>query len=153
MTLYSLPKDKAFLVSVKGLIINSAGEVLVLKVKDDDISAHDRGTWNLPGGLLEFGESFEEGLLREIKEETGLNVRIKKLVAVSDFDYQGFTFEDGETKDVRIVVIGYECECDGTSVLLDGEHALSEWVAPSDLASRELTRHSRGLVQTFLLVR
>ena len=38
--------------------------------------------WILPGGGLEFGETFQEGVRREVKEETGIDVEVKKLVYV-----------------------------------------------------------------------
>ena len=50
-------------IRVKGLIINSAGDILI---------AHNNGTYQFPGGHLEYGESLIEGLRREISEETGI---------------------------------------------------------------------------------
>ena len=51
-------------ISVKGLVVDETGRFLM--VKDDD------GWWELPGGGLEHGETAEEGVRREIDEETGL---------------------------------------------------------------------------------
>ncbi len=41
------------------------------------------GHWTLPGGGLDFGEDPEEGVVREYKEETGLNVKVNRLIAVN----------------------------------------------------------------------
>jgi 8-oxo-dGTP pyrophosphatase MutT (NUDIX family) len=48
------------------IIVNDKEEILLLHRKD--------GGWGLPGGLMELGESFEETAIREVKEETGLDI-------------------------------------------------------------------------------
>jgi len=59
---------------VKSFVYNNKSEILILESK--------WGYWDLPGGHLEFEESPEEGLLREIKEETGINVIVERLHAI-----------------------------------------------------------------------
>lgn len=56
-------------------IINRSGEVLLQK-------RGDKNKWGFPGGALEIGESIEECALREVKEETGLDVTIEYLIGV-----------------------------------------------------------------------
>ena len=46
--------------------------------------SHGSGTWSVPGGHLEFGESIEEGAAREVLEETGMQVTNLKMVAVTN---------------------------------------------------------------------
>ncbi len=41
-----------------------------------------KGEWSIPGGLLELGESLEEGVVREVREETGLEVKVVQLIEV-----------------------------------------------------------------------
>ena len=48
------------------------------------LGSHGAGTWALPGGHLEFGESFEECTVREIKEETGLDVQDVGLLTITN---------------------------------------------------------------------
>lgn len=55
-----------------GIIVNKKGEILLQKRADNDL-------WGLPGGCQELGESFEETIIREIKEETNLDVEEKDL--------------------------------------------------------------------------
>jgi len=60
----------------------------IIKTNDDKIVLVKRknppykGWWALPGGIVEYGETVEEAVKREVKEETGLEVEIEKLVNV-----------------------------------------------------------------------
>ena len=56
-------------VRVKGLMINSQGKILL---------AHNNNTYQFPGGHLEDDEEMDECIVREIKEETGINVEVKE---------------------------------------------------------------------------
>ena len=150
MAFYNLPNDKTFLVAVKGFILNSKKEILLLQVSEDDISVRDRGKWNLPGGLVEFNEDLEEALRREIIEETGLVITPGKFIGLDEFFYQGFQFKNGKVKDARIIVVGYMCKYEPASVQLDDEHVAYEWVAISEIAKTKLAANSEGLVEQFL---
>ena len=65
-------KIDAFHVGVKALIFNAEGEVLLLE-RDHPIK---QIYWDLPGGRLHKGESFMDTLVREVKEETGLDLLV-----------------------------------------------------------------------------
>ena len=60
------------------MIFNDKNQLLLgLKNKDKDLAdseLHEEGTWCMPGGMIEYGETFEEAGRREVKEETGLTV-------------------------------------------------------------------------------
>jgi ADP-ribose pyrophosphatase YjhB (NUDIX family) len=57
------------------------GSILLVEQK---ISASVQRTWSLPGGTLEFGESLEACLIREMQEETGLHIAIERLLYICD---------------------------------------------------------------------
>lgn len=46
--------------------------------------AHGAGSWSVPGGWLEFGESFQDAAIREVKEETGMDIENVRFGAVSN---------------------------------------------------------------------
>lgn len=74
---YNVTNKKAlFTIGVFGIIFDKQGRVLLVHRKDYDL-------WNLPGGRLESGEAPWDGAIREIKEETGFEVEVIKLVGVS----------------------------------------------------------------------
>lgn len=71
-----------------GIMILKDGKVLLGKRNEDpekaDSLLHGEGTWTLPGGKLEFGESFEQGAKREIEEETGLKANKLEVICVTN---------------------------------------------------------------------
>jgi mutator protein MutT len=69
---------KIILVRPTGLLIENDK---VLIVKQDVMETRQ---WSLPGGRLEFGETVEQCLIREFKEETGLKIAVKELLYVTD---------------------------------------------------------------------
>ena len=86
-------------IAVKALIKNK-DSFLILKTADSDQNNNLSG-WETPGGRLEVGEEIVNGLKREIKEETGLNLKIL-------FPFNAFSANVG--KEDSIVVINYLAE-------------------------------------------
>lgn len=63
-----------------GVFIFKDGKFLMGKRRN----AHGDGTWSIPGGHLEFGESFEDTAIREVMEETGLKIKNVRFGAVTN---------------------------------------------------------------------
>jgi 8-oxo-dGTP pyrophosphatase MutT (NUDIX family) len=78
----------------------------------------DNGRWCLPGGGMESGESAAEACEREVLEETGLTVRVKRLIGVYSNPDQLVIYPDGNK--VYFVVLSFEAE------IINGELILSE---------------------------
>jgi 8-oxo-dGTP diphosphatase len=71
-----------------GVMLMKEGKILLGRRHVDpakaDSELHGEGTWTMPGGKLEFGESFEEGAKREVYEETGLRLHDAKVLCVNN---------------------------------------------------------------------
>lgn len=67
-----------FQIRVTGLLIEN-GKILLVNQK-----VSTTRSWSLPGGRLEQGETLEEGIIREMLEETGLNVKVEKLLYICE---------------------------------------------------------------------
>ena len=67
-----------FNIRLTGILIEN-DEILLVQQK-----LSDNRQWSLPGGRLERGETLSQGLIREMKEETGLNVEITRLLYICD---------------------------------------------------------------------
>lgn len=79
----------------------------------------DNGLWCVPGGAMESGESAAEACEREVFEETGLKVRVKRIVGVYSNPDQLIVYPDGNK--VHIVVLGFEAEIIGGELGLSNE--------------------------------
>lgn len=64
------------------IILNSAGAVIVREGKILFQRRTDNGRWGLIGGLLEMNETYEQAALREIREETGLEVKLDSFLGI-----------------------------------------------------------------------
>ncbi len=79
----------------------------------------DNGLWCLPGGKMEPGESIEECCRREVLEETGLDVELKRLVAVYSNRDQLVVYKDGAK--VQFVIMSFEARISGGMLGLSNE--------------------------------
>lgn len=71
-----------------GVMLIREGKLLLGRRNENpdtaDSELHLEGTWTMPGGKLEYGESFEEGARREVMEETGIRVKGVKVICVNN---------------------------------------------------------------------
>lgn len=94
-------------VGIGGVIIDDGRAVLIRRGSEPLL-----GEWSIPGGTLELGETLEEGVTRELLEETGIEVRILELIEVFDRIYPGNrAATEGEKKPrFHYVIADYLCE-------------------------------------------
>lgn len=67
-----------------GVFVFKDGKFAMLQRK----GSHGEGTWSIPGGHLEFGESFEQTAIREVQEETGLSIENVRFGAVTNDHFE-----------------------------------------------------------------
>jgi 8-oxo-dGTP diphosphatase len=77
--------DMPYGLTVRGIVKNDNNEILI--VKRHPKSRTDPEMWELPGGKVEKGEFFTDALVREIKEETNLNVKVGDFCEAIQNDY------------------------------------------------------------------
>ena len=127
-------------VGVGGVVI-VGGRALLIRRGSEPLL----GQWSIPGGTLELGESLESGVIRELKEETGLTVRIVEMIEVFDRIYEdeadaagGETGKSSNAATAKkkgpryhYVIIDYLCE------RLDGEAKAGSDVTDVALATED----------------
>jgi 8-oxo-dGTP pyrophosphatase MutT (NUDIX family) len=102
-------------VSVSGVVRDHRGRVLLVKRADN-------GQWEIPGGVMGLDEEIHQALIREVEEETGLDVQPDQLTGVY--------------KNIRlgIVALVFACRPTGGHLRTSDESTEVAWVEPADLA-------------------
>lgn len=103
-------------VSVAGVVVDDQERILVIR-RDDN------GRWEPPGGVLELDESFEEGVRREVFEETGAHVAVQELTGV----YKNLT--------AGIVALVFRCSLEGGQIRPTAESREVCWMTREQVAA------------------
>ena len=96
------------MVGVGGVVIDD-GRALLIRRGSEPL----RGEWSIPGGTLELGETLQEGVARELREETGLEVRVLDLIEVFDRIFPGEgaeALQPARAPRFHFVIADYLCE-------------------------------------------
>ena len=126
------------LVGVAGVIVNGHQVLLIKRAK-----APGKGEWNLPGGLVEVGERLTEAVRREIREETGLEVRVETLLEVADRiirDRRGRIL-------YHYVLHDYLCHHINGEASAASDAAEVKWVSFKEISSFGVPNTIRGVVK------
>lgn len=120
-------------VIAQGLLRNSRGQVLLCELTY-------KREWDLPGGVVEPGESPAQGVVREVREELGLDVAVHRLVTVNWLPpWRGWDDACAFVFDLGVVA-------DGTAMLLQPtEIVAAHWCEPADVAEHA-TAATAGLL-------
>jgi 8-oxo-dGTP diphosphatase len=100
-----------------------------------------KGTWSIPGGLLELGEELAEGVRRELKEETGLDVEPLEVLAVFDR-----IVRDGPRVRYHYVIVDYACRWKHGRLRPASDVLDARWVRRKDLPQYHLTGKAYSVV-------
>ena len=115
-----------FHISVKGFISCKDKYLFIKKVSN---GSKNQGYWELPGGGLNFGELPEDGLTREVREETGLNIAVLKPI---------ITWSFLKNNNKQVIGITYLCEAKDEKVTISEEHEDFAWVKKEDFDNIDL---------------
>jgi 8-oxo-dGTP diphosphatase len=108
--------DIKFRIAVKAFLVCN-NKLLVIKRGEEDVQSP--GIWEIPGGRLELGEDPILGLIRELREETGLYIR-----PILPLSVRHFIRDDEQI----ITMLIFFCKLSGGDLRLSDEHSTFDWV-------------------------
>ena len=103
------------------------------------------GTWSLPGGRQELGETTREAGVREVREETGLEVDIKDLIDVVDTIHRD---DEGRVR-MQYTLVDYWAEWVSGELVAGTDAADARWVDPADLPAYNLWDETLRVIDLF----
>ncbi|MEU5760368.1 NUDIX domain-containing protein [Nocardia sp. NPDC047648] len=123
------PTPNSIKVAVSALVRDSEGKILMIHRTDND-------RYSIPGGGLEAGETVTEALVREVKEETGIDVQVTGLIGIFSNPEHVIAYDDGEVR--QEFSICFRADPVGGQLRTSSESKEVRWVAPSDVSSLDV---------------
>jgi len=102
-----------------------------------------KGWWSLPGGALETGESLAEAVRREVREETGLEIRPIGVLEI----FERIMRDAGGRPEYHYVLIDYVCRITGGTLCAGDDVAHVEWVRHANLTKLQITDGTLGVIE------
>jgi mutator protein MutT len=125
-------------IAVRAIITNSVNEILILKRAN---TSYGNGFWNLPGGKIDFGETAEQAIKKEIKEEINLDCHSAKFQFYLDN-------LPNEMTDLHFVTLFFECKCTG-DLQLNPESSAFKWIDSDKIADYHLVFENDAAIKNY----
>lgn len=125
--------------TVGALIFNPEGKIFLMK------SHKWRNKYVIPGGHIELGETMEDALRREIKEETGLSI-----FGIKFLFFQEFIFDKVFWKKRHFVFFDFVSRTKSSRVTLNSEGQEYVWVTPQNALKLPIEPYTRQIINEFL---
>jgi len=124
-----------------GAVVHKGGRVLLVK----RAFPPNKGKWAFPGGLVELGENVPDAAVREIREETGLKVKVEGLLDVAT------DIERDEASKIRYdyVLIDYRARPVGGKFKLNAESTDYGWFSEEDIEKLPMSGPTRAALRKF----
>lgn len=125
-----------------GAVIVHEGRVVLVKRRYEPLA----GTWSIPGGAVEVGETLEACVAREMREETGFDVEVGPVIEVLD----RITHDDSKRVLYHFVLVDYLCWPIGGELSAGTDVAEAVLAEPADLPQYNLTEKATQVIERAL---
>ncbi len=127
------------LTTVGALVVNNCGQILIVR------TTKWRGTWGVPGGKVEWGESLVDAVIREFQEEVGLELTQVRFALLQEavLDPQFF-------KAAHFIMVNYYAFSTSDRIIPNEEIEAWAWVTPQEAMEYPLNTYTRILIEDYL---
>jgi 8-oxo-dGTP diphosphatase len=122
-----------------GAVIFHGDEVLLVRRGQEPA----KGSWSLPGGVVEVGETLEAAILREVQEETGLTVKVLGITAVLERIYR----DDADKVPYHYVLVDFACEYVSGKITAASDADAARFVSLDSLKDLPLPSFTAQVIQ------
>jgi ADP-ribose pyrophosphatase YjhB (NUDIX family) len=120
------PLANSLVVAVSAFVINESGEFLM-------IERSDNGLWAIPGGAQDIGESTQDAVVREVREETGIDIEVEGIDGIYSDPRHVIEYDDGEVRQEFSIV--FRAKRLSGEVTPSSESKQVRWISPKQLDS------------------
>jgi ADP-ribose pyrophosphatase YjhB (NUDIX family) len=135
------PKPNSLVPAASAIVTNERGEILMQRRVDNNF-------WALPGGTMDFGETIVQTAEREVREETGLDVRVDGIIGTFSDPRHIIEYSDGEVR--QQFNICFHASLVGGELRASEESTEVRWIPTDELERLEIHRTTRQRLEHFL---
>lgn len=130
-------------VATKAFITNNNKVLVVREASQYDVGTNP-GKYDVVGGRIEPNEHFLDALIREVKEEVGLEIIVGKPFAVGEW------FPKVKDEQWHVIAVYFECQTMNTDVILSQDHDDHQWIDPAEASAFPLMENLRPIFAAFV---
>ena len=135
------PRANSLVVGSSAIVVDDQNRILLQRRADS-------GNWALPGGAMDIGERLAESAVREVKEETGFDVRIERIVGIYSDPGHVFAYDDGEVRQEFSICLA--CAITGGSLRVSSESTAVEFFTFEEAAALQMHESVRKRIRDYL---
>ena len=135
------PPANSVVPSTTAVVTDDQDRIVLIRRRDNDL-------WALPGGGMELGESIVDAAVREVKEETGLDVEVTGLIGVYTNPRHVMAYTDGEVR--QQFSLCFTTRLVGGDLRVDSESTDIAWTDPQDIPALNMHPSKRLRIQHYL---
>ena len=135
------PAANSLVPAASAIVVDDAGRILLHRRTDNAL-------WSIPGGAMELGESIAQTVVREVKEETGLDVEPERLVGIYSNPRHVVEYADGEVR--QQFSICFACRLVGGQVAVSDESSEVGFFTPAEIEAMPVHESIRLRIRHYL---
>lgn len=137
----SAPSANSLVVGSSAVVTDGEGRILLQRRSDS-------GNWALPGGAMDIGETFAQSAIREVREETGFDVRIDRIIGIYSDPGHVFAYDDGEVRQEFSICLA--CTITGGTLRVSGESTAVGFFTVTELPDLRMHESIRIRIRDYL---